>query len=53
MSLLYLWRWRRRIACHGTVWCCQHQDKPMCNSWRDPHLLARLRYRRRTREEHE
>jgi hypothetical protein len=23
----------------------------MCNSWNDPHLLARLRYRRQARRE--
>lgn len=38
----------RRRACHGTRWCCQHQDHPQCNSWSDPHLAARLRYRARS-----
>lgn len=38
-------RYRRRRECHGTYSCCQYCDQPMCNSWNDPHLIARLRYR--------
>lgn len=39
-------RLRRRLRCHGNLWCCQYVDQPMCNSWDDPHYLARRRYRR-------
>lgn len=38
-------RLRARWACHRSLWCCQYIDWPMCNSWNDPHLLARGRYR--------
>lgn len=41
----------RRWRCHGTLWCCQYVDRAMCNSWHDPHLLARWRYRRQRRRE--
>lgn len=40
---------RARRRCHGTPWCCQYQDQPMCNSSRDPHRVARWRYRRQLR----
>jgi hypothetical protein len=36
---------RRRWRCHRSLWCCQYVDRPMCNSWHDPHLLARWHYR--------
>jgi hypothetical protein len=42
---------KARRQCHGSWWCCQYRDKPNCNSWNDPHWLARLRYRRRSRRE--
>jgi len=38
----------RRRRCHGNFWCCQKVDHPMCNSWADPHRLARRRWRRLT-----
>lgn len=40
------WKFKRRLACHGTKDCCQKVDKPMCNSWKDPHLDARWRFQR-------
>lgn len=41
------WRLARRWRCHGSLYCCQRVDQPMCNSWHDAHWLARRRYRRR------
>lgn len=43
----------RRLACHGTVWCCQYQDGPMCNSEVDPHRTGRWRVRRINRKEND
>jgi hypothetical protein len=40
-----------RFLCHRNLWCCQYQDEPNCNSWNDPHALARWRYRHRARTE--
>ncbi|WWT39732.1 hypothetical protein [Microcystis phage Mwe-JY05] len=42
-------RLRARWACHGSLWCCQYVDQPMCNTGADPHLLARLRFRWQSR----
>lgn len=35
--------YRRRKDCHGTYWCCQYIDTPLCNGSLDPHRIARLR----------
>ena len=43
-------RWQARWHCHGSLWCCQYTDKPMCNSWADPHIIARWRWRRRAKK---
>lgn len=45
------WRLARRRRCHGSFVCCQHVDQPMCNSWDDPHRLARRRFRRQVVED--
>lgn len=44
--LKLLKRWR----CHRGLWCCQYVDGPMCNSWNEPHQLARWRYRHISRK---
>lgn len=41
--------WLARWRCHRSLWCCQHVDHPMCNSPRDPHRLARWRFKRQER----
>lgn len=40
-------RLARRRRCHGSWWCCQYVDHPLCNSWAEPHRWARRRYRAR------
>jgi hypothetical protein len=49
VSILRTLAARRR--CHGTWWCCQYVDEPNCNSWNDPHRVARFRYRIQARRE--
>lgn len=31
----------RRWLCHGSLWCCQFINGPLCNGPLDPHRLAR------------
>lgn len=45
------WKWKARLACHHTKWCCQYVDRPLCNLSKDPHWDARVRYLRRSRIE--
>lgn len=30
-GIFLVWRWRKRIACHGAIWCCQRIDRPNDN----------------------
>lgn len=48
-GILPVWRWRARWDCHGSIWCCQYVDLPLCNGSKDPHWLGERirRWRRR------
>jgi hypothetical protein len=30
-GIFLVWRWRKRIECHGSIWCCQNIDRPNDN----------------------
>lgn len=44
------WHLARRWQCHGSFWCCQYIDTPLCNGSLDPHRIARWRRRIRDTE---
>jgi hypothetical protein len=36
-SITLVWKWPRRLACHGNIYCCQYTDRPNDNNpsrWR-------------------